>query len=138
MTRCLSPQHGEQFEDPRTETQAKFGKYFTETGMRQFYAVPLTDDDGQGRPTYRSRAATPDFLGPAHLEMIKILTSQATVALRNASLYCAKFPFIDLLKPVLDRKRKFLALEATPRFAGGRHGCGAAVSADLSLCRCGW
>ncbi len=106
-------QPGEQFEDPRPETQAKLGKYFAETGMRGFYAVPLTDDDGRvGTLSFES--SDPDFLGPAHLEMIKILSSQATVALRNASLY-REVPFIDILKPVLDRKRKFLALEKRRR-----------------------
>jgi RND family efflux transporter MFP subunit len=108
-------QHGDQFEDPRPETQAKLGKYFSETGMRGFYAVPMADDDGRvGILSFES--SDPDFLGPAHLEMIKILTSQATVALRNASLY-REVPFIDILKPVLDRKRKFLALEKSRRAA---------------------
>jgi RND family efflux transporter MFP subunit len=106
-------QQGEQFEDPRPETQAKLGKYFSESGMRGFYAIPLADDDGRvGTLSFES--SDPDFLGPAHLEMIKILTSQATVALRNASLY-REVPFIDLLKPVLDRKRKFMALERRRR-----------------------
>jgi len=106
-------QHGEEFEDPRQETQAKFGRYFSESGMRGFYAVPLTDDDGRvGILSFES--SDPDFLGPAHLEMIKILAAQATVALRNASLY-REVPFIDLLKPVLDKKRKFLALEKRRR-----------------------
>ena len=108
-------QHGDEFQDPRQETQAKLGKYFSETGMRGFYAVPLADDDGRvGTLSFES--SDPDFLGPAHLEMIKILTSQATVALRNASLY-REVPFIDILKPVLDRKRKFLALEKRRRAA---------------------
>jgi RND family efflux transporter MFP subunit len=106
-------QHGEEFEDPRPETQAKLGKYFSESGMRGFYAIPLADDDGRvGTLSFES--SDPDFLGPAHLEMIKILTSQATVALRNASLY-REVPFIDLIKPVLDRKRKFMALEKRRR-----------------------
>jgi RND family efflux transporter MFP subunit len=106
-------QQGEQFEDPRPETQAKLSKYFAETGMRGFYAVPLADDDGRvGTLSFES--SDPNFLGPAHLEMIQILSSQATVALRNASLY-REVPFIDLLKPVLDRKRKFLALEKSRR-----------------------
>ena len=106
-------QHGEQFEDPRPETQAKLGKYFSGSGMRGFYAIPLADDDGRvGTLSFES--SDPDFLGPAHLEMIKILTSQATVALRNASLY-REVPFIDVLKPVLDRKRKFMALEKRRR-----------------------
>ena len=108
-------QHGAEFEDPRQETRAKFGKYFAESGMRGFYAVPLADDDGRvGTLSFES--SDPDFLGPAHLEMIKILSAQATVALRNASLY-REVPFIDLLKPVLDRKRKFLALEKQRRAA---------------------
>ncbi len=106
-------QHGDEFEDPRQETKAKFGKYFAESGMRGFYAVPLADDDGRvGTLSFES--SDPDFIGPAHLEMIKILSAQATVALRNASLY-REVPFIDLLKPVLDRKRKFLALEKRRR-----------------------
>jgi RND family efflux transporter MFP subunit len=106
-------QHGEQFEDPRPETQAKLGRYFSESGMRGFFAIPLADDDGRvGTLSFES--SDPGFLGPAHLEMIKILTSQATVALRNASLY-REVPFIDLLKPVLDRKRKFMALEKRRR-----------------------
>ncbi len=37
--------------------------------MRGFYAVPLTDDDGRvGTLSFES--SDPDFLGPAHLEMI--------------------------------------------------------------------
>ena len=116
---CFS-QHGDEFEDPRQETRAKFGKYFSESGMRGFYAVALADDDGRvGSLSFES--SDPDFLGPAHLEMIKILSAQATVALRNASLY-REVPFIDLLKPVLDKKRKFLALEKRRRavlVAGG-------------------
>ena len=115
MSEVSFSQHGDEFEDPRPETQAKLGKYFSETGMRGFYAVPLADDDGRvGTLSFES--SDPDFLGPAHLEMIKILSSQATVALRNASLY-REVPFIDLLKPVLDRKRKFLALEKRRRAA---------------------
>ena len=57
-------QHGEQFEDPRPETQAKLGKYFSESGMRGFYAIPLADDDGRvGTLSFES--SDPDFLGPA-------------------------------------------------------------------------
>jgi RND family efflux transporter MFP subunit len=44
------------------------------------------------------------------LEMIKVLASQATVALRNASLY-KEVPFIGVLQPIVAKKRKFLALE---------------------------
>src|SRR5581483_6463872 len=52
----------------------------------------------------------PDFISVAHLEMIKVLASQATVALRNASLY-KEVPFIGVLQPLMEKKRKFLALE---------------------------
>ena len=129
-------QHGEQFEDPRPETQAKLGKYFAESGMRGFYAVPLADDDGRvGTLSFES--SDPDFLGPAHLEMIKILSAQATVALRNASLY-REVPFIDLLKPVLDRKRKFLALEKRRRALLLVGGAAALLFLLIFPCRCAW
>jgi RND family efflux transporter MFP subunit len=102
-------QHGDEVEDERPETRAKFEKYFADSGMRAFHALPLTDDDGTvGILSFES--SDPDFLNTAHLEMIKVLAGQATVALRNASLY-REVPFIDLLEPILARKRKFLALE---------------------------
>ena len=40
-------QHGEEISDPRPETQAKFRAYFEQTGMRGFYATPLSDDTGR-------------------------------------------------------------------------------------------
>ena len=77
--------------------------------MRGFYAVPLADDEGRvGILSFES--SDPDCLTSAHLEMIKVLASQATVALRNASLY-KEVPFIGVLQPFFQRKRKFLALE---------------------------
>ena len=81
--------------------------------MRGFHSLPLTDDDGRvGILSFES--GDPDFLGSAQLEMIKVLAGQATVALRNASLY-REVPFIDLLQPILARKKKFLALEKRRR-----------------------
>jgi RND family efflux transporter MFP subunit len=102
-------QHGDEVEDERPETRAKFEKYFADTGMRAFHALPLADDDGTlGILSFES--SDPDFLSSAHLEMIKVLAGQATVALRNASLY-REVPFIDVLGPILAKKRKFLAME---------------------------
>ncbi len=102
-------QHGDEVEDERPETRAKFEKYFADSGMRAFHALPLADDDGTlGMLSFES--SDPDFLSPAHLEMIKVLAGQATVALRNASLY-REVPFIDVLGPILARKRKFLAMK---------------------------
>jgi len=102
-------QRGEMISADREETRAKFERYFSETGMRAFHALPLADEEGRvGVLSFES--SDPDFLTVAHLEMIKVLASQATVALRNASLY-KEVPFIGVLEPLIEKKRKFLALE---------------------------
>src|SRR5262249_46724810 len=102
-----------EIDDPREETRAKFQKYFEDSGMRGFYAMPLNDDSGRvGLLTLES--SDPDFLGPAHLEILQVLASQATVALRNAQMY-KEVPFISVLEPVLERKRRFMALEKRRR-----------------------
>ena len=62
----------------------------------------------------RWKAMIPDFLSPAHLEILQVLAGQATVALRNAQMY-KEVPFISLIEPVLERKRKFLAMEKRRR-----------------------
>jgi RND family efflux transporter MFP subunit len=109
----LITQHDEVIEADREETRAKFESYFAQSGMRGFHALPLADDDGRvGVLAFESGDA--DFLAPAHLEMIKVLAGQATVALRNASLY-REVPFIDLIEPIMARKRKFLAMEKSRR-----------------------
>jgi RND family efflux transporter MFP subunit len=106
-------QHGEEIDSDREETRAKFRKYFTESGMRGFYARPLNDDTGRvGMLAMESR--DPDFLGPAHIEILEVLAGQATVALRNAQMY-KEVPFISVLEPVLVRKRKFMAMEKRRR-----------------------
>ena len=106
-------QHGEEIDAEREETRAKFKKYFAESGMRGFYAIPLNDDTGRvGMLCLESR--DPDFLTVAHLEILQVLASQATVALRNAQMY-KEVPFISLLEPVLVRKRKFMAMEKRRR-----------------------
>ena len=101
--------HGDEISADREETRAKFRHYFSQTGMRAFHAVPLADEEGRvGVLSFESGDA--DFLSVAHLEMIKVLASQATVALRNASLY-KEVPFIGVLQPLIQKKQKFLALE---------------------------
>jgi len=123
-------QHGDQIDNPRPETQAKFAEYFAATGFRGFYALPLIDDQGRlGILSFES--SDPDFLTVAHLEIIKVLAGQATVALRNASLY-REVPFINLLEPLLQRKKRFLAMEKRRR----RLMIALAVSAGLFLIFC--
>lgn len=106
---ALISQHGEEISAEREETRAKFRHYFSQSGMRAFQAVPLADEEGRvGVLSFES--SDPNFLTVAHLEMIKVLASQATVALRNASLY-KEVPFIGVLQPLIQRKRKFMALD---------------------------
>jgi RND family efflux transporter MFP subunit len=111
----LVVQRGDTVEEEREETRAKFESYFAQSGMRAFHALPLTDDDGRvGVLSFES--SDPDFLNTAHLEMIKVLAGQATVALRNASMY-REVPFINVLQPILQKKREFMALEKRRRLA---------------------
>ncbi len=112
-TALLIAQRGEEIEAPEDGLRAPFKKYFEETGMRGFYALPLADDESRlGILLFES--SDPDFLSDAHIEMIRVLAAQATVAVRNASLY-KEVPFIGLLGPILQRKTKFLALEKRRR-----------------------
>ena len=111
----LVSQHGDEVDADRPETRAKFEKYFGGSGMRAFHAIPLADEDGLlGILSFES--GDPDFLSTAHLEMIRVLAAQATVALRNASLY-REVPFIEVLEPILEKKRKFLGMPKQRRMA---------------------
>ncbi len=106
-------QVGEEIDDERENTRAKFKKYFSETGVHGFYAMPLGDDTGRVG-ILAIESSDPDFLTPVHIEILAVLASQATVALRNAQMY-KEVPFISVLEPVLERKRKFMALGKTRR-----------------------
>jgi RND family efflux transporter MFP subunit len=106
-------QHDDVIDAPREETRAKFEKYFAESGVRGFYAMPLGDDTGRVG-VYALESSDPDFLSAAHIEILQVLAGQATVALRNAQMY-KEVPFISVLEPVLERKRKFMAMEKKRR-----------------------
>ena len=105
--------HGEQINSDREETRAKFAEYFDQSGMEAFFALPLLDDQGRvGILSFESRQ--PDFLTDAHVEMIRVLAAQVTVALRNAELY-KEVPFIGVIEPLMQRKKRFLAMEKRRR-----------------------
>ena len=106
-------QHEDEISDPRPETREKFRRYFEESGSRGLYAVPLADEEGRlGMLSFES--SDPDFLNDLHFEIIKVLTSQATLALRNASLY-KEVPFIGVLEPLIEKKRRFMAADKRRR-----------------------
>lgn len=110
-------QIGEEITGAPEDKRDRFKQYFETTGMRGFYGRLLTDDQGRlGLLAYES--SDPDFLTVAHTELIKILSGQATVALRNAQLY-HQVPFISLIEPVLERKRRFMAMRKRNRVTTG-------------------
>jgi multidrug resistance efflux pump len=100
----LVRQHNDQPEHADAAVREYLGKYFQESGYRAIYALPLSDDQGRlGLLLYESSDS--DFLETAHIEMIKVLVGQATVATRNALLY-REVPLIQFLEPLVRRKHK--------------------------------
>ena len=99
-------------DEPDTEdvqVRAVIGKHFEASGYRALFALPLSDDQGRvGLMIYES--SDPDFLEQAHIEMIKVLAGQTTVAIRNALLY-REVPLIGLLEPLVQKKQAFLRNE---------------------------
>ena len=89
--------------DKQADLPGQVAEYFAATGFRGLYAIPLADDQGRvGVLTYES--SNPDFLDVPHIEMIKILAGQATVAIRNALLY-REVPLISIIEPLVRKKR---------------------------------
>lgn len=96
----------QQEETAGEEIPEAVAQHFQATGYRALYALPLADDQGRlGVLLYES--SDPNFLELAHIEMIKILAGQATVAIRNALLY-REVPLISLLEPLMHRKQALL------------------------------
>jgi RND family efflux transporter MFP subunit len=92
--------------DEREKMPEPVAEYFAATGFRALYAIPLSDDQGRlGVLTYESN--DPEFLELPHIEMVKVLAGQATVAIRNALLY-REVPLISLIEPLMRRKQKLL------------------------------
>jgi len=106
-------QHEEEVESDREDTRLRMKSYFETTGKRGFYILPLADDQGR-LGTFICESSDPDFLTDAHEEMLRLVGSQATVALRNASLY-QEVPFIGVIEPILRQKQRFRGMERTRR-----------------------
>ncbi len=102
----LVTMQGDKIDADRDETREVFKKHFAATGYRAWFSTRLQDDQGLlGILAFESR--NPDFLSSAQLEFIKVLASQATVAIRNASLY-KEVPLIGVLEPIIQKKQQFL------------------------------
>ena len=98
-----------------TEARTKFVEYFKTSGYRAWYSIPLADEQGPlGILVFESKKG--EFLSEAQVELIKVLAAQATVALRNASLY-QQVPLIGMLEPILHRKQQFMKVEKKRRLA---------------------
>ena len=104
-------------------------------GVSTWFRSPMRKGDWA---SLSFESSDPDFLSEVHFEMIKVIASQATVALRNASLY-QEVPFIGVLEPLIQKKNKFKALPAI----GARRHSGAGCCGSRSFWRpcqfpCGW
>jgi GAF domain-containing protein len=111
----LVRQHNDEPEHPDPQVREFLKTYFQESGNRAIYALPLTDDQGRlGLLLYES--SDPDFLETAHIEMIKVLVGQATVATRNALLY-REVPLMQFLEPLVQRKHKLRHSDRERRLA---------------------
>lgn len=105
----------DQIDSDRTETREKLHSHFESSGMKSFYALPLKDEEG-ALGVLAMESKTPRFLSASHLELLKIFSGQATVAIRNAQLY-RQVPLIGALEPIAAKKRAFLAMPRAKRTA---------------------
>ena len=111
----LVRQHEEDPEHEDERVRTVLGRYFAESSVRALYALPLNDEQGRvGMLLYES--SDPGFLETVHIEVIKVLAGQATVAMRNALLY-REVPLIQILEPLLQGKQKFLRSSTRRRWA---------------------
>jgi RND family efflux transporter MFP subunit len=89
------------------EARAQIVSILEKHGYNGFYALPLRDDQGAlGVLALISGEA--DFLNENQKETVAILSSQTSVAIRNAQLY-QQVPLANLLQPFSARKQKLIA-----------------------------
>jgi GAF domain-containing protein/biotin carboxyl carrier protein len=92
---------------PEGEGRDLFREYFESTGMGSFWGLPLKDDQGVLGTFCLIRVAK--LPTSEEQELLRIMSNQASVAIRNAELY-HQVPFIGFLEPILERRKKLWAL----------------------------
>ncbi|MFC1500426.1 GAF domain-containing protein, partial [Candidatus Zixiibacteriota bacterium] len=88
---------------PEGEGLELFREHFEVTGTKSFWGVPLKDD--QGIMGAYCQVGTSSLPGDEETELLRIMTNQASVAIRNAELY-HQVPFISFLEPLMEKRRK--------------------------------
>jgi RND family efflux transporter MFP subunit len=119
-------------ETERPETEEKFRAFFQQTGFRFFHGLLLSDDEGKLGVLAFLRKKPAPFDKDA-MDLIAILTNQATVAVRNAQLY-KQVPLPGFLKPLAEKRRRFLSIPKRRRLIWG----GAAAAALVLLLVVPW
>src|SRR5215831_17633758 len=101
----------------RAETEEKFRAFFSESGLKAFYAAILKDEEGKlGILGFECRE--PILFDEETRDLLTILVNQATVAVRNAQLY-QQIPLAGFWKPLLEKRRKLLRIPRHRRIVWG-------------------
>jgi len=111
-----------EIEHEREETREKLRRYFEKSGMKTFVAFPLKDEEGH-LGTLSLESSQPYFVSEDQLEILNILVNQATVAIRNASLY-RQIPLLGVVQPIAAWRAR---LRKIPRWRWLRDGAYAAA-----------
>jgi RND family efflux transporter MFP subunit len=96
--------------------------------MKTFVAYPLKDEEGH-LGTISVESSEPYFVSEDKLEAFNILANQATVAIRNASLY-RQIPLIGVMQPIVGWRSR---LKKIPAWTWVRRATYAAVLATALL-----
>jgi RND family efflux transporter MFP subunit len=98
------------------EMADKFREYFEMTGDRSFLTVPLADDDGRVG-LFAMEAVEPYAFSAQAMEASRLLAVQATIAIRNATLY-QQIPMARVFQPLARTRQKLQSLPRGRRIAG--------------------
>nr|CRH08013.1 Protein of unknown function [Candidatus Magnetococcus massalia] len=93
------------FKQKSSEGGNAWSAFLDENGSKAVWATPLKDDESTLGVLWLE-SDTPHFAAGNKSDMLVILANQATVALRNASLF-QRIPFADMLGKVGDKSKHF-------------------------------